>query len=227
MGLYDYIRCEAKLPGNPPAFVTAETMFQTKDLDEGMDTYVIRSDGSLIHAHTETPQGEFTGNIEFYISTASGCHLGYSFTANGEDAIWVCYKATFHEGLMVSIVEESQTRTHGVRPLPVELPNTEDIQAIRRREAESLLGRTIVVWRGGESSEPYEAVVVAESERSIVVRSDGSLLCGEEFEVIHRSSRDCTFFDSLADGREYKARRKAEMETQRAHYAAQVAAKTS
>lgn len=43
MGMYDHVRCEIPLPG-----ITAETQFQSKDLDDEMKEWVIRADGSIV-----------------------------------------------------------------------------------------------------------------------------------------------------------------------------------
>ncbi len=43
MGMYDRIKCNYPLPGNPPVIE-----FQTKDLDNCLDDYEITADGRLI-----------------------------------------------------------------------------------------------------------------------------------------------------------------------------------
>lgn len=61
MGMFDYVRCEMPLDGNPPDRLNGA--WQTKDTpDQYMTTYTIRSDGSLWWKPYET---DFVPNEEF------------------------------------------------------------------------------------------------------------------------------------------------------------------
>lgn len=51
MGLFDRVKCDVELPGNPPEWVREEAIqgkLQTKDFDCLGDTYIITADGCLI-----------------------------------------------------------------------------------------------------------------------------------------------------------------------------------
>lgn len=72
MGMFDYLYSRYKLPGCdlPP-----ETEFQTKDLDCGLEHYVIAADGRLLRCRsladelvklTDATDTEHHGDIRFY-----------------------------------------------------------------------------------------------------------------------------------------------------------------
>jgi hypothetical protein len=78
MGMFDYLYSRYKLPGSdlPP-----ETEFQTKDLDCGLEHYVIAADGRLLRCHsraedmvelTAAEDTEYHGDIRFYGSGPGG-----------------------------------------------------------------------------------------------------------------------------------------------------------
>lgn len=66
MGMFDYLRCEFKLPGVRPEVQGLQ--FQTKCLDEAMDNFLLKEDGTLWHeeydARVEETSEAFFG---FYI----------------------------------------------------------------------------------------------------------------------------------------------------------------
>lgn len=200
MGMYDHIVCKAKLPGTPPAFVTDHGhQFQTKDTPEQyLTTYEITEDGRLLDSGGVDQ--EFHGDLEFYDSNIVGCGPDGSggsvvWTRNGEDAESVDYRARFNAGKLMGIVVIEQTKkpakSEAARPRPPR-PTPEEVRARKDRIAEALLGRTVfVLWGGQPIEKGYAAEVIAEDDGQLVFKS-----AENGFEVIHRSSRDRTFFDS-------------------------------
>jgi hypothetical protein len=125
MGMFDYVRFGAELPGNPPAIE-----WQTKDTPaQWCDTYEIRDDGSLWHQNYDTeyrsdpsaeglvalagcmtsvnhrwePCHNFTGEIRFY---------GYE----GDDTkLWWEYSAYLSKGQLkhIELIRSPATQRHG------------------------------------------------------------------------------------------------------------------
>lgn len=190
MGMFDYIECHYPLPGNVPDWAkTANPTFQTKDMEDcWMDTYIITRSGTL-DGHPD-----FTGTINFYNSNvvASGPGL---YTANGEDAWDVGYRAVFVDGGIVSITEtENERRPATKSPWRKQVPPTEeDIEARKRRRDESLVGKRIYTLWGTETIGRYVTVIAENSTEFICQHEDG------EFETISRYQRDNCFFDSEAE----------------------------
>ena len=94
MGLFDWIRCDYPLPGEPlPQSVLDGGGLQTKDLDCGLLQYVITKDGVLNRAlnDDETPLTDFTGTVNFYGSNIVAYGPG-TYTRDGEDAVSVEYR---------------------------------------------------------------------------------------------------------------------------------------
>lgn len=114
MGLFDDIRCEAKLPDSEPM----DGHYQTKDTpSQYMDLYVIKKDGTLWHEEYDVedrsdpdakgamrfagcmarvnkrmvPQQEFSGTLNFYGATK-------------QTGRWKEYQAEFIDGKMDSVV---------------------------------------------------------------------------------------------------------------------------
>ena len=91
MGMFDYITCEANLPGRgrPPK---SGVGFQTKDTpSQGLDHYTITADGQLILATDGPPERVmFDGVLTFYTP--------------GRGGEWWEYDATFAAGELVGIV---------------------------------------------------------------------------------------------------------------------------
>ena len=216
MGMFDYIRCELPLPGNPPEWASN---FQTKDMDSWMDQYVIRANGTLLNESQPTEDlSDFMGTITFYDSNVVASGPGY-YTENGEDARWLTYRALFVHGKLseLALIEDRSERA--AKRKPADLTRLTDAEAAeaKARQSESLLGRTITILWGGDSAEPYDAVVIAENERDLVVQPDGG------FEIIPRFQRDNCFFDSREDALQHRADQKAEREAERREYVQEVA----
>jgi hypothetical protein len=222
MGLFDWIKCEVPLPGNPPEWALHGHAFQTKDLPCLMDIYTITADGRLEGGDRDF--STYTGTIQFYDSNIVASGPG-TYTRDGEDAISLEYRATFIRGRLVDLAQVEFTREPAAKfnPEPHRLPKPEEREARKRRRAEALTGRTLCVWYGGESSEPYDAVVRLENARQLVVErcDDG------RFEVLDRDSRDVTFFDSLEDGKRSREERQADWDRRKAEFEAVIAAKAS
>jgi hypothetical protein len=75
MGMFDDIRCSAKLPGTPPEFIKPGHSFQTKDLDCALRHFEITATGRLVDR--SGADLEFHGDIEFY--GGNGLHRPAAF----------------------------------------------------------------------------------------------------------------------------------------------------
>lgn len=233
MGLFDYVRCEYPLPGNPPE-CAATANFQTKDLTCYMQQYVITADGSLVCESDKEDLTAFTGVVDLDWSNVTSVGPG-TYTANGEDAQYLEYKVTFVNGGVADFKEINNSREPAAkRKIRQWTPLTpEQKKAIEERRAEKLIGHTLVIWWGGNLTNPYRAVVIAENERELVVRiaeeakmKDGVVLKSiGEFETIHRSDRDRCFFDSMEDGQAYEDKRKYDWEAEKKEYEDEIRAK--
>lgn len=216
MGMYDEIVCEYPLPGSPPAFAaTAGHAFQTKDLDGMLIAYTIHVDGTITPSLGE----KFTGSIVFYTSNICGGGPG-RYTRNGEDAHSVSYVAIFVDGALKELREDSNEIAPAmpISKMRVQGPRLtkEDVDEIRRRQAESLIGRVIYVMWGGQA-DGYVASVIAEDAKEFVVQSKT-----RGFEKIDRRNRDATFFDNEADAKESRKSRNDEWVEQRQEWEAYV-----
>lgn len=99
MGMFDYIRCDYPLPGNHPPNV-ADIDFQTKDTHaQYLEHYQISAQGQLLH---EGVAEDFTGEIVFYHSNVVA-YGPETYTRDGEDAIWLEYRAIFIRGKVTHI----------------------------------------------------------------------------------------------------------------------------
>jgi len=100
MGMFDYVYCYRKLPG-PRA---PNDLYQTKDLDCAMNTFIITIDGQLCVAYrlygwssdqdqkyTCGPRIDFNGELQFY---------DYA-----EDKTWCNYRALFRHGWLEELQE--------------------------------------------------------------------------------------------------------------------------
>lgn len=113
MGMYDDIKCSYPLPGSPPDFIEQGHVFQTKDMDCCFSSYEITETGKLVlvkGSFWEELVGEreelsYHGDITFYDGNIRAGGPEGLYTANGEDAVWIDYRARFNEGNLVSIVE--------------------------------------------------------------------------------------------------------------------------
>ena len=131
MGMFDTITCKYPLPrpDNPMElkdFNFNNTSFQTKDLENSLDNYEIREDGSLWIRRTESEYLEgdkkakslmgrfghmklikewweptkFTGVIEFYNSIGFDCEFDRD---SCENDYWVEYISTFVDGQITTV----------------------------------------------------------------------------------------------------------------------------
>lgn len=205
MGLFDYVTCEYPLPEGHPEWMTC---FQTKDLGCDMSTYIIGADGRI------PGLPDFTGTIDFYGSNITGSGPGL-YTANGDDARSIKYRAVFVDGKLIELVKTSDETEPAVKREPAiyARPTAEEKAARNARESESLLGKDIFVQFGG-GSPGFLAKVVAENSRRIVAEQIEGNARGE-FTVLHRSDRDSLFFDSERDAIAHRAARKEKWEDER------------
>lgn len=205
MGMFDYIVCDYPLP-DCPAFVKKGHQFQTKDTDpQWLETHTIAEDGSF------SIDG-YTGTVEFYTSNIVGSGPGI-YTRNGEDAESVTYLAAFDNGRVKTIERIAYDCEPGmVSDHEPYRPTDEDVARWRAREAESLVGRRIYVLYGGQT-EGYWGEVIAEGIKQLCIRNDEG-----ELELLHRSSRDTTHFDSVEDATASRQRRTTDWETRKARY---------
>ena len=104
MGMFDYVRCEYLLPGNPPIVPTDS--FQTKDLACIMTCYTITSNGHLVNEEGLDDRSDFTGTIRLAWSNVVAVGPGV-YTANGEDAVSLEYQAVFVHGRLDELKEVS------------------------------------------------------------------------------------------------------------------------
>jgi hypothetical protein len=206
MGMFDEIRCEYPLPGDAPADA-ADLDFQTKDLDCLLEKYTITKDGVL--------QGKehFTGSINFYTNNiVAGPGI---YTADGEDAHHLEYLAVFVDGKISEITEIENRKEPALkyRSMPSEMPTREEIERKKQRQAESLIGRKMCIWWGGDFRDPYMATVVAENPKELVFqKEDGG------FEIVGRYQRDNCFFDSYEEGKKDKEERAASWAKRKQEY---------
>lgn len=98
MGMFDYIRCEYKLPVESLSSVcidydkVQEALYQTKDFDCFLHEYVIDSDGNL----GINKKGD---EIEYLNNTTCSIVFYERFERNDHNTdLWVEWKASFHKG---------------------------------------------------------------------------------------------------------------------------------
>lgn len=85
MGLFDYIKCEMRLPGDG----TPPLQFQTKDTPEQyLKAYTITEQGRLVEDESQT-RVPYHGDIHFY--------------TDDEDGGWWEYRARFSEDVCTGI----------------------------------------------------------------------------------------------------------------------------
>jgi hypothetical protein len=222
MDMFDYLRCDHPLPGTPPAFIRPGHEFQTKDTpSQGLETYVITGDGELTGWEVED---QYHGTIEFYDSNCVASDKGFWFTEDGQDYEYVTYQATFAKGKLTGI-QETQRERHAALPRSAlcqsPRPTREEVEAWKRRQTESLLGKTLwVEWGGLGRQKGYAVKVVAEDDRQlcvVTIEPDGA---AGQMELLHRWSRDNTFFDSEADANVRHEQRESEQAAVLARYEA-------
>lgn len=228
--MYDYVKCEYPLPGNPPEWAK-DAYFQTKDFDCLMDTYIITADGKLLKGDPATPEGEpvahatrlgLTCTINFYTSNVVASGPG-TYTSDGEDAHWLEYSAEFVKGELLEIQEIENRKEPAAKSKPFSWPKpTEEEKAERaHRMTEPMTGYTIFVQYGG-SSPGYFAEVVFETERQLVLKNEHGNL-----ELMYRSDRDCLYFDTQEESIAYTAQRKADWDAKTREYEEEIARKAA
>jgi len=214
MGMFDTVYSEFSFPG-----VSLEELkdmdFQTKDLECLMDTYRIDQHGYLFKIRGiydtdkyEKPElQDYTGEVRMYWSNSGTSGPGGYYTRNGEDYHSLEYRITFIHGRL-SEVELLEDKRQPAAPVSLMYAldednrlSDEDRRTMDERRSESLTGKTMWCWWGSLNPDHvgYEVQVVAEDHKCWVVHSND-----HGFEIIHRGSRDVTFFDSYADGLAYK-----------------------
>lgn len=217
MGLFDYVRCEYPLPGNAPSFA-AEADYQTKDLTCYMKHYTITADGQLVEDSGAEKWDDFTGTVDLDWSNVVASGPG-TYTRDGEDAHYLEYRVVFVKGKVTEIVEVTNEshRAAKVKHRADEPLSEEDVQRHKQRQSESLVGRTMWLWWGGDET-GYPVTVVAENNKQWIVQKDSD----SDLEKLHRGDRDRLLFDSQGDGQRYKAERAAEWERERLEYEAAI-----
>ena len=118
MGMFDYIKCEIKLPDNT---LPDGREFQTKSLDSAMENYVITVKGELYrevwdHEWVENPKSPIGGSFNKvegsyrreYLTDFHGDIIFYTSTPMTESRIWRDYTARFTEGRLTRIWYEDK-----------------------------------------------------------------------------------------------------------------------
>lgn len=217
MGMFDDIRCEYPLPGNPPKWAVD---FQTKDLECMLMQYTITVDGRLREGTEGNYLEDFTGTVNFYTSNVVASGPG-AYTRNGEDAEQVEYCAVFVRGKLIEIIEVSHTQEPAIKREPIQYTAITHSERKERdeRENESLIGRTMCLWWGG-GGDGYLVKVIAENAKEWLVQAaDGT------FEQVGRYQRDNCFFDSYEDGKRDKDERQKRRDAERKAYEEAIALK--
>jgi hypothetical protein len=165
----------------------------------------------------------FSGTVNFYRSNIVASGPGI-YTRAGEDAHYLKYKAEFLYG-KVTRIEETENRKEAAlefseKNFGIPQPTPEERAEQKKRYAESLLGRTMCIWWGGDTAEGYTVKVVAESDQELVLQQENG-----KFEIMHRHSREHTLFDSYEDGKRDRDERKADWDRRKAEYEEKVAAR--
>ncbi len=221
MGMFDYIVCRYPLPGKAPSFIKKGHMFQTKDLECLLETYIISSNGRLSHS-------DFSGKINFYTSNIAGAGAGI-YTSTGENAESVDYEAIFKDGYLISITETERTcvpalpASNMFSALDRKKPTEEELQKAKDRDNELLAGKKVYVLWGGQE-EGYVAEVVADGKRKICIKKLSGDMIDGDLELLHRSDRDRIFFDTEAEAKADKNSRKEKWEKEKKEYEDHVAA---
>lgn len=217
MGLFDtLIVPKSRLPGTPPSFIKEKHRFQTKSLGCDMATYELTPAGTL--CNQEGSHYPFTGEVNFYDSNIVGCGPGY-YTASGEDAESVQYKATLVKGSLVGITETSRELkpalpSSEMRRHDDPWPTKEEIAREEAVRAASYLGRTLFVHWG--MSKGYYADVVAEDNKKLCVKSEKGL------ELIDRRQLGTTLFLTKEDDDAYLAKRESRWKAKQDAYNARL-----
>lgn len=96
MGMFDYVRCEAKLPKPEP--MDDDGRFQTKDTNCLLDEYKIEADGTLWVQRFDPETSEL------WYEECSDFHGWMNFYGHTrETGRWKEYRAKFTDGRMVDV----------------------------------------------------------------------------------------------------------------------------
>lgn len=210
MGMFDDIRCDRPLPGDPPEFVRAPGhRFQTNDLDERLAVYVITEDGRLIQE--DGSPVDHHGAVDFHSGNVVQSGPA-TYTAKGEDAEWVEYRATFVGGLLTDLVQTERSRNRAwpvSRAAEFDRVEQEAMEAVEChlidfREGSYLGGSYYLLWGGLEPEKGEVVRVVAESGRQLVLAKDD-----ETFEAMPRPLASNLLFVSMEVAEEFRGARKA------------------
>jgi hypothetical protein len=208
MGMFNHIKCDYPLP-DLPEFVEPGHEFQSKDiLPNELELYVIGADGTFSNPN-------YTGEFEFYTTNISGVGPGV-YTRAGEDAESVTYKAVIVGGRLKSIERIAYERAPAIR-FDAKIPRLtpEQLAQDERREAESLVGRTVYVPNGRD---PYLGNVVYENQKQFCIEdATGNL------HLMYRRQRDSMFFDSEAEAKAHQEGKDREWKARRDRYEAYAA----
>ena len=220
MGMFDYIVCKMPLPGTAPAWFPGGE-FQTKDTPEQyMATYTIEEDGTLVGPNAEG----FTGDVNFYGSNSTGCHLGARFSRNGEDVEDVEYVANVVKGHVTALRQTEYNIEPGVVSQPMgPVPTPEDIAWWRERRMGLKVGQEVYMLYGHERG--YRAVITSESDdehrKELCIKAlegDGEHVRTGDIEIVRRSDLGHTMFMDEAEAREYRTDRKTSLDALRERY---------
>jgi hypothetical protein len=107
MGMFDHIKCDYPLPGQPLE-VDCKPSFQTKDLDNDLLCFRISEAGELLDE--ENVLVGFTGEVNFYSCNICAADGRGSYTRNGEDREDSDYKALFIKGKLIYIEQTQYSR---------------------------------------------------------------------------------------------------------------------
>lgn len=218
MGMFDYVRCQYPLPGNPSPTVQGAD-FQTKDLDCLLDLYTIERDGALKDKNGQLVN--ITAELHIYCSNVVASGPG-TYTANGEDQEWGDYTFTFVDGIARSVTINDVGRRpalkssdHWDHRTPGEIAEQSAI-AERAEEAINQQPSICLWWGSMDNKEGVMVDVVAREGEQIVVRHDGNL------EIIASWQAGSTVFASIEDGRRWRKIRQDAWQRGRALYEAHV-----
>ncbi len=226
MGMFDNVICDYPLPGTKPSFVEPGYLFQTKDLDNSLFTYIIGEDGELklkshINVDGQTEEREepenFSGTLEFYNSNLVGGGPA-DYTSKGEDAERVTYEANFINGKITDIKQTEYTLGPALPISKMKLydiakrPTAEEIKNWKAKTEKSYLGKTLYRLWGGQT-EGYPVVIVAENKKQLVgTKPDG------DFELISRGDFDRILYEDEATAKASRAAAKAEWDAEKAEW---------
>jgi len=110
MGLFDEIIFNYPLSPEDEAYVKKGTIFQTKDLENSLDVYILTEDGRL--TNEDGKDLNYHGDLNIYTSNIVGGSPnpdgGYDrYTENGEDAKSFDYVIRFTEGKLSRFISKT------------------------------------------------------------------------------------------------------------------------